>query len=231
MADFGELAKNEAKMEQQRGEEKDQGAAPNGMTATGERWWCPMTIKQPPRPNRFPSKMRSRSWKPTDQGTVLRYVQRYCSGDGTIFAAKGQKPGGCTVLIDASGSMRFSAEEILQVMQLMPAALIAAYDGDDTKGELRILAKKGRRVDSHHFKGPVGGNAVDGPALEWLSKQAGPRYWVSDGHIVGYRGARTPAMYAAVYKTCRDANILRVDGLSDVIAKFSDGTYRPRGRR
>lgn len=223
-ANFDSLEKAEAKMggpdKDETGLEFANGSTPSGMSAVGENWWGKMKIVEPPRTERFPSKMRSRLWKPSDQGVVLRYPQRYCGGDGTIFAAKGQKLGGCTVLIDASGSMQFTKEDVLQIMQLMPAALIATYCGLAREGTLTIVAKKGRRVHETRFKGQGGGNCVDGPALDWLAKQPGPRYWVSDGEIVGYNYARTPAMFAAVYKHCRDHHILRVDGLKDVIERF-----------
>lgn len=223
-ANFDALEKAEAKMggpeEDKTGLEFANGSTPSGMSAVGNNWWGRMKIVEPPRTERFPSKMRSRLWKPSDQGTVLRYPQRYCGGDGTIFAAKGQKLGGCTVLIDASGSMQFTKEDVLRIMQLMPAALIATYCGMSREGTLTIVAKKGRRVHESRFKGQGGGNCVDGPALDWLAKQPGPRYWVSDGEIVGYEYARTPAMFAAVYKHCRDHHILRVDGLKDVIERF-----------
>lgn len=221
-ADFSELEKAEKGLTEKSGSDPTPtGQAPTGMTATGAQWWGKMKVVEPPRSQRFPSKMRARNWKPSDMGSVLRYPQRYCAGDGTIFAAKGQKLGGCTVLIDASGSMSLSQEDILQIMKLMPAATIASYCGESVQGELRILAKKGRRVADRDMRNyDWGGNCVDGPALDWLAKQPGPRYWVSDGQIVGYQYARTPAMYAAVYKHCRDHHILRVPSLKDVVDRF-----------
>jgi hypothetical protein len=220
-ADFSEMEKEEKEIAEKQENGEGQGSKPPDlMTDQGhDRTWCRMTITEPKRTVRFPSKMRGRSWKATDQGVVLRYPQRYCA-DKTMFAAKAQKPRGCTVDIDASGSMNFTIQEILRIMQLMPAAVIAAYNGGRTHGELRILAKKGRRVEEAFMKPPHGGNGVDGPALDWLAKQPGPRYWVSDGHVFGYEGKRTPAMLAAVYKHCRDHHILRVDSLTEVIERF-----------
>lgn len=217
-ADFDALDREDKMLAEEHEEQQVGGAPPTVLTNQTDNW-CKMTITEPKRTVRFPSKMRGRAWKATDQGHVLRYPHRWCA-DKTMFAARAQKPGGCTVLIDASGSMHFTGEQIFQVMKLMPAATIAAYNGNDRVGELRILAKKGRRVDELLLKPRYGGNGVDGPALDWLSKQPGPRYWVSDGQVFGLDGAQSPAMLAAVYKCCRDHHILRIDSLAEVIERF-----------
>jgi hypothetical protein len=51
------------------------------------------------------------------------------------------------------------------------AAQVAMYSGRDDEGELRLIARDGRRADARHLS-PFGkGNVVDEPALHWLAGQ------------------------------------------------------------
>lgn len=190
--------------------------------------WGDMEIWRPPRPLLFPARMKSKKWRPTDQGTVFRYPQRWLA-DQTGFAYKGIKEGGCTMLIDVSGSMSLSQEDILAVMEAMPASLIATYSGRSTTGKLTIVGEKGRRAEEHNFRTGGGGNTVDGPALRWLAKQKGPRYWISDGYVTGaYSGASDVNLYADAILVCRQAHIMRIDSMAEVIEMF--GKYGRKGR-
>ena len=114
-----------------------------------------------------------------DYGTNPNKIQRYVV-DKKIFSRKHNVYGG-TVLIDASGSMHFSGEDILEVMQQVPAVTIAMYNGMGSSGDLRIIARNGRRVNEEYLNTYSGrANIVDLPALEWLGKQEPKRIWVSD---------------------------------------------------
>jgi hypothetical protein len=77
----------------------------------------------------------------SDQGAVLRRLDRLLT-DGKVFATKRRIPGG-TVLIDASGSMGWTREGILDVVAAAPAATVAIYSGDEDKGILRVLIRQG----------------------------------------------------------------------------------------
>ena len=98
------------------------------------------------------------------------------------------------LLIDSSGSMHLSVEHIERIMKVSPTVTMAKYQCNMTQkdydngvkqghhGKLCILAKGGKRISALELdRYTVGGvNGCDLPALEWLAKQNGPRFWISD---------------------------------------------------
>ncbi|MCW0190954.1 MAG: hypothetical protein OJJ55_06600 [Rhodococcus sp.] len=183
------------------------------------RRWGDMRIKHVPLPLALPARMRGRRWKATNMGAVFRYPQRWCA-DQTIFAQKGVKEGGCTLLIDNSGSMHLDSDQVLEIMQYMPAALIASYEGRAGHGILKVVARKGRRASAHDLERTLGGNTVDGPALRWLGKQPGPRYWVSDGMVTGCDDRYHSDLGAEAVRICQHYSIMRIDSMDEVVEKF-----------
>lgn len=99
-----------------------------------------------------------------------------------LFVKKSGRKAGGTILVDASGSMG-SFDEIIPWMEKAPFGTIAYYSGGTSDGELVIYARNGRKAD--HFKHPHGGNTVDGPALDWLLQQPGPRIFITDRGFCG----------------------------------------------
>ena len=99
---------------------------------------------------------------------------------------------GGVLLIDTSGSMRLTPENVKEMVAYAPSALVAQYSGGSrTKPNLYVIANKGRMVDN--LPRPNGGNGVDFPALKWAVKkrqrQNSPIIWVSDGGVTGKRDA------------------------------------------
>ena len=99
----------------------------------------------------FTSKEKTISRRYAPNGVIInatRYVAAIVSGDSNgLFARRvRQKPGG-TVLIDASGSMGASRENLRKLCELIPTATVAYYSGTDRngKGILTIYAYKGKR--------------------------------------------------------------------------------------
>jgi hypothetical protein len=172
----------------------------------------PMTIIEPPRQLRLPGSMEGRQRRPADIGRVPIHMSRYAT-DKYIFTEQGKRPGGCAVLIDHSGSMSLTMDDIEYVLSLAPGAVIGAYSGRSTTGNLVILAKDGRRISQHDYtQNKAGGsNIVDIPALEWLCKQRGPRYWVSDAYMTGaHDHGLKPIYYEYVKKLSRKYKIYRI---------------------
>jgi len=54
---------------------------------------------------------------------------------------------------------------------------------------------------------------VDVPALEWLARQPGPRFWVSDGKVTGIDDQPSDAVSERADEICRQAHIVRVETL------------------
>jgi hypothetical protein len=206
--------------------------------------WGKIEMQHPPLKLRLPAKVRGRRLRATDAGAVMSYAHRDES-DGMIFAERGNKIGGATILIDCSGSTNITAEDVERILELAPAAIIATYAGgrfartrsrvvrngqavdvDHSFGQLRIVAKGGRRckpeqvLPGRYVDGVIrqqyGGNMVDGPALDWLNKQPGPRYWISDGKVVG-NGSRTFDLFEDAIRKCRKGKVERIDSVRGLL--------------
>jgi hypothetical protein len=96
-----------------------------------------MTIHEPPLTVNLQARLKgSRAYRPMDYGYNPKYINRYCI-DKKIFKQKQNVKGG-TILIDASGSMRFNGDDILEIMNILPAVNIAMYNGSTSNGDLRI---------------------------------------------------------------------------------------------
>ncbi|MEE8469575.1 MAG: hypothetical protein V3T22_14035 [Planctomycetota bacterium] len=125
-----------------------------------------------------------RSSRPASEGSAVRFVHRF-SIDGRIFRRRSRGRAG-TVLVDTSGSMSLDADDLDRILrETWGAAQVAIYSGKGSRGELRIVARGGRRAAARHLKPFGGGNIVDVPALEWLTRQPQPRIWISDGGVSG----------------------------------------------
>jgi uncharacterized protein YlzI (FlbEa/FlbD family) len=176
-----------------------------------------MFTHQPPLTVNLQSRLKNgRSYRPADFGYNPKYINRYCI-DKKIFKQKVTALGG-TILIDASGSMSFDGQDILEVMQQLPAVTIAMYNGKSNTGDLRIIAKNGKRVTEKYLDEHSGyGNVVDGPALEWLGKQPPRRLWVSDMAVFGGRGDTSGFnLMADVNKLVRRYNIINLKNIEEV---------------
>lgn len=94
-----------------------------------------------------------------------------------------------TVLIDGSGSMGWSLENLVKILDSLPAALVAVYSGFTGGGEVVTVSDRGRRAgDRLDGWKPYGGNWIDLFALRWLIRQPGPHVLVSDLRFCGGQG-------------------------------------------
>ena len=191
--------------------------APSGRPPSpmpGQPLWGRLTIEEPPRSTVARLARLRTVRRPSDEGTQLRRIDRLLV-DGRVFSTKRHLVGG-TVLIDGSGSMGWSREEILRCVEAAPAATVAVYSGHGDKGVLRIVAKAGRMIAPDLVTSPCGfGNIVDGPALHWLATQAEPRIWISDACVTGIDEVQHPLLVAEAQRTQLTARITRLDCLAE----------------
>ena len=154
-------------------------------TSDGVGRWGEMDTLEPPLTVNLQGRLKNnRMYRPADFGYNPKYINRYCI-DRKIFKQKQNVKGG-TILIDASGSMSFNGQDILEIMQMLPAVNIAMYNGYGHTGTLRVIARNGMRVDDNYLdRYSGGGNVVDGPALRWLASMPPRRIWVSDMYVFG----------------------------------------------
>lgn len=174
--------------------------------------WGDMEIVLPDLRHRLLGRMKAPGYVPGDKGSVFKYYQRYAV-DQAVFARKVIKEGGCSVLIDTSGSMDLDVEDVADIVRMLPGAIVATYNGNVDEGNLVIVAQKGMWCDEEQlFGADYGGNAIDGPALRWLAEQKGPRIWVSDGYVVGRRGIHAE-LNAECQGICLANRILRLPNM------------------
>ena len=186
-------------------------------SSQGTGRWGEMFTHQPPLTVNLQGRLKGgRAYRPADFGYNPKYINRYCI-DKKIFKQKQTQLGG-TILIDASGSMEFDGQDILEIMQLLPAVTIAMYNGRGDTGDLRIIAKNGKRVSETYLDDHSGyGNVVDGPALEWLGTQPARRLWVSDMHVFGAHGETNGFnLMADVNNLVRKYNIINLKNIEEV---------------
>jgi hypothetical protein len=158
-------------------------------------------------------------------GTLIRTTSRWFS-DKAIFRGAARTPGG-TVLVDTSSSMKLDAAGVDRILRHAPGAtLIAMYSGKAGKGELRIVARLGRRVANDGLVPYGEGNLIDLPALKWLAAQPGPRIWLSDGRVTGERDWASGVIARQCYLVCRRHGIRRVETAEEAGALLEGRTMR-----
>jgi hypothetical protein len=138
-----------------------------------------------------PSMRIARKERPVFAGVKFTFMHRYML-DKAVFAQRLLTEGG--IMIDGSGSMNWTDEDMELVLSKMPAVWIGKYNGANKYtdkgriyGRVCILAKNGlfakhmgrRESDSTQ------GNEVDLEALKMLATWPKPRLWLSDGLVCG----------------------------------------------
>jgi hypothetical protein len=177
--------------------------------------WGIMNIDEPDRP--LPACPRKAGFRAEDTGSYLRCPHRLLA-DGRVFANKRKHRGG-SVLVDFSGSMNLKETEVERILANAPTTVIAVYSADREKGILRILARDGRRVTGDFVRRPAGScNVIDGPALDWLTRQPEPRYWLSDGLVTGVGDVSATGNTQYSLKVMHEAKITRVKTTADLFA-------------
>lgn len=130
-----------------------------------------------------------------ESGVVPRYIMRHPWGP--VFDYTKKLKGG-TVLIDNSGSMSLTVDEIVQMVKTAPLSTIAMYEGNRNTniGYLTIIAKMGRCATAEAIARVQDGghNIVDYHSLCWLSGMPEPRIWVSDQNVTAVN-ASCPSIY------------------------------------
>jgi len=186
-------------------------------SGSGVGYWGDMTIHTPPLSVNLQALLKgSRQYRPMDYGYNPKYINRFCI-DRKIFKQKLNVKGG-TILIDASGSMRFNGEDILEIMKMLPAVNIAMYNGSYRGGDLRVIARNGKRVTQKYLDDHSGGgNVVDGPALEWLATMPARRIWVSDMYVFGATGDTSGFnLLKECYDICTKNKIINLKNVDEV---------------
>lgn len=106
--------------------------------------------------------------------------------DRRVFDRKVRGKGGI-VLIDQSGSMRLSEDDISAMIEAAPGCTIIGYShrpGSTTIPNAWVLAERGKVTEE--VRSGNGGNGVDGPAIRFAAtkrRSGEPFIWVCDGMV------------------------------------------------
>jgi len=154
------------------------------------------------------------------------YTHRWRPWEGSfsVFRAlkrKRKAPPFGAVLCDLSGSMHVTEKQIEEILDASPFTTLAVYGGYGARGTLAILARNGqmRRMSRKelHAVGVGSGNIVDGPALEWLNKQPGPRVWVCDGGVTGCNDSSEHADHHEIQTLLAKGRVKQVPSLDEFV--------------
>ncbi len=169
-----------------------------------------------------------RDWRAAVEGSHPGALHRWAV-DRAVFRRPCRRVGG-SVLLDTSGSMRLDADDLDTIFDASRgAALVAMYSGSGDHGELRIVARAGRRASRSHLERFGTGNVVDVPALAWLARQPAPRFWVSDGAVTGVGDQTAPDIQRRCAEICRAAAIRRLGSVGEAAEQLASGGRATRG--
>jgi hypothetical protein len=162
------------------------------------------------------------TWKATDVGAHIGRLDRILT-DQRIFREMRPTDSG-SLLVDCSGSMGLSVQDVYKVLAKVPGAVIGLYSGSGGGGILHIVARNGKvAANLEAIIGSalrLGGNVVDGPSLEWLTTQPAPRIWYSDGGVTGLRDSAGYGLRDNANHLMRIGKIWRIRNQKKVPAAF-----------
>lgn len=194
--------------------------------------WFSLNVERLPMPDVLTGAM-GRKRVASNSGKHPRRLHRYLTDPHKRVFDRTIKGKGGVVIIDCSGSMSLSRDDVMSIVTSSPGCTVLAYgvqswdkgdDGEATVPNAWVLADGGRIVDTMPEMG--GGNGVDLPALKWAVEQRRssrtPIVWVCDGHVTGYgdRGHATLTLQATEY--CLSHNIAIVPNADSAVKYLND---------
>lgn len=155
----------------------------------------------------------------SNMGRSPRRFHRYVTDpQKRIFDKKVRSSGGI-VIIDASGSMSFTREQIKEIMLNAPGCTILSYSETSGNVNAYILADKGKLSDDLPRQGS--GNGVDLPAIQWAVQRrkssTTPIVWVTDGGVCGPGQNYTVTQAIQCINYCKAHNIKVVPHVEEAV--------------
>ena len=182
--------------------------------------WEPLVVSKPELSINHTGKLGRRVIA-SDSGREIRYLNRMVSDpDKRVFSRKTRALGG-VVVIDASGSMHLSEDDLDRLLKASAGATVLMYSGgynNPNKPNAWVIARKGRMV--RRLPEVPGDNACDGPALIYAAslrdRGSQPVIWVSDGYVTGINSGHTNTnLRKDIENIIRKHRIVRVDHVQE----------------
>lgn len=166
----------------------------------------------------------------SNTGRSPRRIHRLLTDPEKRIFDKVTRGAGGVVIIDGSGSMSFTHDQIRQIVENAPGATVAVYTENSLHdANMWIVADKGRMVAELPDKFGHG-NGVDFPAIEWAVKNrqrsSSPVIWVTDGGVCPTHGGYSDQLAMQCIKYVMKNNIIIVPYVSeavDVLRKMKNG--------
>jgi len=201
-------------------EERLKGITPDRFNSWQEPpTWNELRVEHPPLSIHAPGSIGKKRIA-SDTGRHPRRIHRLLTDpQRRIFDRTIHGKGG-VVVIDCSGSMSLSVEEIKEILTHAPGATVLGYsDKGDEGTNAWILAHKGKMVSEIPRMG--GGNGVDQPAIVWgikaRQRPTTPVIWISDGGVCGKNAGFSDTLAVHCVNTCLKDNVMVFTHVDDGI--------------
>ena len=145
-----------------------------------------------------------------NEGKHIRNIGRLITDpERRIFSRKTRSLGG-VVVVDCSGSMSLTDDELNLIMESSAGCTVVAYSSGNGQRQPNIwlLARRGRQV--RHLPNFPGGNGVDGIALKYgesFRVHHCPMVWISDTMVTGKSGYGNEELRERCMKFCKDNGV------------------------
>ena len=191
-----------------------------------EQQWCKLKPAFPKLELVHNGRM-NRKRRPNELGKTPKYLNRLLTDPSRRIFAKKTKSLGGVVIIDCSGSMDLTNDNIEKLVTSASGSTVWAYSATCRDYELEnlwLIANKGKRVralPSFH-----GGNGVDLPAIAFANRyrrnKSDVMIWISDGMVTGNGDTTNSRLRRATAHFIRKHNIHHVKELSEAMKLLSD---------
>jgi hypothetical protein len=183
--------KRRKKTAQQQTAQRKHGAIPDSGDLSG---WYPVIPNKPPREIAHLGRL-GRKRIATHTGKNPNRLHNYYGDPMRRIFTRKTRGTNALVVVDVSGSMSLSTNDLDQILKASAGATVVAYSASDaTNPNTHLLAHNSRRV--RHLPDFDGGNGIDAPAVLWAiknyRKHGAPILWITDGGVTG-KGDKTNA--------------------------------------
>ena len=187
---------------------------------TSRGQWAKLIERKVPKPRSVDGRL-GRKRVPSDIGRNPRRLNRMLTDpDRRIFDKRVRAKGGI-VLIDQSGSMNLSEDDLWAIIKEAPACVIIGYShqphSHDTPN-VWVMADRGKVCAD--IPTGNGGNGVDGPAIRFAlqhRRKGEPFIWVCDGIVTDYRDHGSSNLSKECIKLVEVNGIHMVDDAEEAI--------------
>jgi len=193
--------------------------------------WCELRMERLPMP-KYSKGNIGRKRVATNIGRRPRRIHRVMTDPAMRVFDRTVRGNGGMVIIDGSGSMDLSIEQVWAMTEAAGGCTVGIYSdkGHTEATNFWIVADKGRMVENLNGADYGYGNGVDFPAIEWGVKNRPnsrvPVIWVTDGGVCGRNDSFSDLLALQCLEYARRNNIIIVpdaDAAVESLRRLSRG--------